>query len=206
MGTTPSPYNFSGNTIFNEASKGWNAVELFNSGTQVSKGRAKPKPSGLRTLKNLVPYVGTKSVLFQFLHVGVTLPHMNYQVDLMFSDVEFEHDQAKTNLSEWVEIVYKDQHVFMKKIDLRKNRLKIRCACPDFYFTFAYWDFKKGALFGSQPKRYVRKTIWNPAAPVGQRGHPPRNPGEHAGMCKHVANSIELAQQNNWILGFPRLF
>jgi len=203
MGTPIIPQ---GNVILGEANKGWTSVDLFASGTNVSPGRKKPKPSGLRTLKNLVPYVGTKSVLFQFLHVGVTLPHMSYQTDLMFSDVEFSHDRNQVNMSEWVEIVYKNNRVFMRKIDLRKNRIKVRCACPDFYFTFAYWDFKKGALFGSQPKRYVRKTIWNPTAPPGHRGYPPRNPGEHPGMCKHIANSIELAQQNNWIIGYPRLF
>ncbi len=204
MGTTS---NFRGTTILGEAKKGWNSLELFNSGTQVSPGRKKPKPSGLRTLKNLVPYVGTKSVLFQFLHVGVTLPHMNYQTDILFSDAEFlQEPPPPMEEQDWVEIVYKGNRVFLKKIDLRTNRLKVRCACPDFYFTFAYWNFKKGAIFGSQPKRYVRKTIWNPTAPPGQRGYPPRNPGEHPGMCKHIANSIELAQQNNWILGYPRLF
>lgn len=192
--------------ILSEANKGWNASDLFRSGIRVSQGRQHPKPSGTRTLKNVVPYVGTKSMLLQFLHVGVTLPFMTYQVDLMFSDVEFTNDASKVNDREWMEIKYKDLQVFMKKIDLRKNRIKIRCACPDFYFTFAYWDYKKGALFGSQPKRYVRKTIWRPNAPPGERGYPPRNPGEHAGMCKHAANSIELAQQNSWILPAPRLF
>jgi len=195
-----------GNTILGEANKGWNAKQLFDSGVHVSPGRARPPKSGLRTLKNVVPYVGTKSVLFQFLHVGVTLPHMSYQVDIMFSDVEFSNDSVQKDLKDWIEIVYKGNKVFMRKIDLLKNRLKVRCACPDFYFTFGYWDYQKGALFGSMPKRYVRKTIWNPTAPVGQRGYPPRNPGKFPGMCKHVANSIELAQQNNWILPYPRLF
>jgi hypothetical protein len=195
-----------GTSLFGEAKSGWNSVDLFNSGTKVSNGRKKPKPSGLRTLKNIVPYVGMKSVLFQFLHVGVTLPNMNYQVDILFSDIVFSKDKKEFNSAEWVEIIYKTEFVYMRKVDLRKNRLKVRCACPDFYFTFAYWDFNKGALFGSKPKRYIRKTIWNPAAPPGQRGYPPRNPGEFPGMCKHVANSIELAQQNNWILPYPRLF
>lgn len=197
----------SGNTILGESKGlGWNAVELFNSSTKVSQSRAKPPKSGLRTLKNIVPYVGTKSALFQFLHVGVTLPYMNYQTDIMVSGVEFTNDESEANLQDWVEIIYRDKSVFMKKIDLTKNQFRVRCACPDFYFTFAYWDFQKGALFGSQPKRYIRKTIWNPTAPVGQRGHPPRNPGKYPGMCKHIANSIELAQQNNWMLPYPRLF
>jgi hypothetical protein len=196
----------SSNMILEGSKGGWNSFDLFNSGCQVSKGRKNPKQSGLRTLKNLVPYVGTKSVLFQFLHVGVTLPHMNYQVDLMFSDVEFSKEDMSSDFNNWVCIVYKGNKVFMKKLDLKTNRVKVRCACPDFYFTFAYWNFNKGALFGSKPKRYVRKTIWNPSAPPGHRGYPPRNPGEYPGMCKHVANSIELAQQNNWIKGTPRLF
>lgn len=192
--------------MISEANKGWNAVELFRSGARVSVGRAHPKMSGTRTLKNIVPYVGTKSLLLQFLHVGVSLPFMTYQVDLMFADVEFSNDQSIINERDWMEIKYKNLQVYMKKIDLTKNRIRIRCSCPDFYFTFSYYDQKKGALFGSQPKRYVRKTIYRPNNPPGQRGYPPRNPGEYPGMCKHAANSIELAQQNSWILPYPRLF
>ena len=195
-----------GNTILGEANSGWNSLKLFRSGCQVSKGREHPKPSGMRSLKNVVPYVGTKAVLFQFLHIGVTLPWMTYQVDLMFSDVEYTHDANQSNEQEWVQIKYRDLSVYMKKIDLNKNRVRVRCACPDFYFTFAWQDFQQGALFGSKPKRYVRKTIWNPTAPVGHRGYPPRNPNNYAGMCKHCANSIQLAQQNGWILPQTHLF
>jgi hypothetical protein len=190
-----------------EAKAGWTPVDLFVSGTRVSAGRSKPKPSGLMTLRNIVPYVGTKSTLFQLLHVGVTLPWMTYQVDIMASDVQFFQDKSEAPVgTRLVEIKYQDLSVLMAPLDLRKNRVRVRCACPDFYFTFAYYNYMKGAIFGSKPKQYVRKTIWNPTAPPGQRGYPPRNPGQHPGMCKHCANSIQLMQQKGWVSNSTRLF
>lgn len=194
-----------GSNVLGEAKKGWTAPDLFRSGVRVSKGRENPKPSGIRTLKNVVPYVGTKSVLMQVLSIGVSLPWMTYQTDLMFSDIEFTHDDTVFNDREWIEIKYQMESVYMKKIDLRRCRVKVRCSCPDFYFTFSWQDWNQGALFGSKPKRYIRKTIWNPLAPEGQRGYPPRNPDNHAGMCKHAYNAIQLIQQNGWISNSSRL-
>lgn len=145
-------------------------------------------------LKNVVPYVGTKSLLMQFLHRGVTLP-MLWQVDILWSGCEFTNEDPKDSMN-WMKIQCKEFQVWVKKINLSTNTLKCRCACPDEYFTWAWQGWQQGYLFGSKPKRYVRKT----------RHYPPRNPHNYAGMCKHIAKSIVFAQRSGWVSENVQMF
>lgn len=173
--------------IIGEAKKGWNIIDLYNSGARLSPTYRRFKPSGSAMLKNLIPYVGTSSLLIQVLHRGVSLPMM-YQVDIMFSDVEFSNEEQMP-LGPWMKLVYQDRQVWVKKLDVRKNRVKVRCSCPNEYFAWAWQGFQQGYLFGSQPKRYIRKTLDRPRV----------NPNNYAGICKHIAASVVLAQNMGWI-------
>lgn len=179
---------------FDEPSR-WTMLNLFRSGIRVNpKTRSRPKPSGSVSLKNVIPYVGTKSLLLQFLHEGISLP-MVYQVDLMWSGCEFVNEDPR-DLRNWMKVSYKDFHVWVRKPDISRNTVRVRCACPDFYFTYAYQDWQQGALFGSKPKPYVRKTLH----------YPRRNPHNYAGCCKHIANSVAFSQNAGWGYPSPRLF
>lgn len=185
--------------VLGEAKQGWTPYDLHRELVRFNPKRATPKPSGMRTLKNVVPYVGTRSVLFQFLSVGVTLPHMVYQQDMMFNDIEFVTDEEEAwKRNNLVEIRYKDNRVWMVKLDYRRNRVKVRCGCPSFYFEFSFHSWQKGGLFGSKPLQYIRKTVYRPDAPVGQRGYPPRNPLGVCSACKHCFNNFQMLQQKNW--------
>jgi hypothetical protein len=181
--------------------KSWTPVTLFQSGVRVNpKTRHTPKPSGNIILKNVVPYVGMKSLLLQFLHKGISLPMM-YQVDLFFSGVEFfqtpeEATEARVSSNDLVKVQYKELKTHLRKIRIDTNLVRYRCSCPDCYFTYAWWAFRDGALFGPRPKPYIRKTTWAPK----------RNPGEYSGLCKHGSNSIVLAQKIGWIDSNKRLF
>ena len=66
-----------------------------------------------------------------------------------------------------------------KKLDQRRNPLTSRCSCKDFYFTFSWYLYNAGCLYGPKPQTYIRKTTWMP----------PRNEHGLCGCCKHIFNA-----------------
>jgi hypothetical protein len=175
---------------------GWTPVRLFRSGARLGPAFAHPKPSGTMMLKNVVPYVSTRAVLFQILHEGVSVPLL-HQCDLFLfgPSMEFRRDDPG-DYSRWMAIRYKEFKVFLKKPSIDKVYIRVRCSCPSEYFHFAYYAWEAGALFGTKPKRYIRKTLTYPSV----------NPNRYVGMCKHCSNSIVLLQRQGWLLPSPRLF
>lgn len=161
-------------------------MEIYRSGLRLSPSRARLKPSGDITLKNIVPYVGMKSVLFQFLHRGVSLPQM-YQVDVFLSPVEFVQ-QDPSDIGAYMKIQYKDLKTWLKKIDLNTTSVRLRCACPDEYFVWSYYRWQNACLFGSKPRTYIRKTLT----------YPSRNPNHYVGACKHSLRSISYLVHAGW--------
>jgi len=153
--------------------------------------RAHPPRSGSQSLKNIVPYQGQGSVLFQLEHMGVTVNAL-HQVNLFFRGLAISTVQP-TETGKFIHINYRGYSFWVQKPDLKRNSVSVRCSCPDFYFTFSYWNWAQGAIFGVRPRPYRRKTTTRP----------PRNPGKHPGCCKHCLNSFAvlfrsgLTQSNN---------
>lgn len=165
----------------------WTIKKLYDSGVRVSPSRKFAPSSGSRVVRAVIPYPKFNSVLFQLEHNGVTV-QAQHAVNLWFSGIDIVTEQRDPRI--YLVVPYQGNRYFVRKPDFYENPVRVRCSCPDFYFTFAYWDFLAGAIFGSKPRTYTRKTT----------NRAPRNPGHYPGFCKHVTNSVLLFQTNGWAL------
>lgn len=172
--------------ILNERDRTWTARQLFASTVQVSDTRKNYSSSANQKFRKLVPYVMTNSALFQFVHRGLTTK-TEHAVNLMFFQLDVTKEiQSK---DKYIKTLNKGGNVvYVEKPDVKKTPIRVRCSCVDFYFTFAYWDWKNDALFGPKPRPYKRKTT----------NRKPRNPGKYPGFCKHIYNSIVWMQNSGY--------
>lgn len=159
--------------------------QLYNSGIRVASTRRFPPSSKTRRIVGVVPYIGTKSILFQLEHYGITQA-AQHAIYIMFSGLHITEDEQDTGY--YLVIPHKDKKLFVQKPDYDKTKIRVRCSCLDFYHTYALWDYNSGCLFGTKPRPYKRKTTTRP----------PRNPNHYPGMCKHIYNSLLLFQTNEW--------
>lgn len=153
-----------------------NLVELLESSKKVANWRETGYGQNTNwVLKSVIPFVGTKTILFQAECFGQTVD-ATHVTQIQFSGITFfdtlpedgEHENIK-------EIDYKGETYYYVKPDIN-TQCTVRCSCPDFVYRFAWYNFKHKALFGAMPKKYKRKT----------KTRPPVNPGHHPGMCKHI--------------------
>ena len=63
---------------------------------------------------------------------------------------------------------------------LSTTEVRTRCGCHSFYFYASYADMIHNALYGRNPKPYIRKT-----SPGDKNYKPPVNPQEIPLVCKH---------------------
>jgi hypothetical protein len=144
--------------------------ELYVSSGLVSDTRKNCSSSPKITLDRLIPYVGTKSLLLQAMMFGVTVKALHL-VHFMLLGVEFS--EKRQNSKDWLPFQDKDRVMWIKKPSLVSNRVKVRCSCPDFYFTFAYYDWLHQVLWSTKPKPYKRITA----------NRPHRNPPQVVDVC-----------------------
>ena len=124
-------------------------------------------------LTNALPFAGTKSLLFQLQCYGET-EKSEHIVNLQFSGLEYS--ETPTDKDHFQKITYKDEDYYMTKPTVT-TPVTVRCSCSDFTYRWAYPDWLKKCLFGSKPKKYIRK--------IGST-RPPVNPENIPGYCKHV--------------------
>lgn len=155
--------------------------ELFQNAVKVSPSRRNPPNSASREIKKVIPYRTTNNCLMQFLHGGVTVAGV-HQVNMVFEGLDMTEEVRPTS-SHFKVRDAEGKVVYVEKPDLATTKVKVRCTCPDFYFTFAYWNWADKCIFGKKPRPYVKKS---------NRG--PRNPLKIPGVCKHVLNSVFLLQ------------
>lgn len=161
------------------------AKQLWESAKKVSVGRKLPSASGSRRAVRVVPYPQFGAVLFQFEHHGITQQAI-HGVNLYFWKLEVTTEERPA--ISHLKIPYKGVFHYVEKPDLYTKPCRVRCTCFDYYFTFSYWNWLKGAQFGGKPRPYIRKTLHGK----------PRNPHKYPGFCKHVYNSIELMAVSGW--------
>jgi len=77
---------------------------------------------------------------------------------------------------------------YLQPMDFDKQKIAVRCTCPDFYFTGSFWLKQKGALAFTRRKTYRRKTTW----------WPPRNPQHIPTLCKHLVALFNMMSHNNF--------
>jgi hypothetical protein len=148
-----------------------NLIELYDSTKSLSMRRADYGQNSDWNLKAVIPFQGTKTLLFQAQCFGETV-HGEHIVNIQFSGLKYVDEPKDADVKE---IEYKDEKYYVQRPTLHTN-CTVRCSCPDFYFTWSYWNFKNKALFGNLPKKYVRKTTTRPE----------RNPKHVPGICKHI--------------------
>lgn len=144
--------------------------------------------SARHVLMQVVPYAGTNSVLFQYWIEGLTTKPYPHNVNMMFSGIKVV---AEEPLYDHFVYTYDGYNYYVQKPDLSKDLIYVRCDCPDYVHTFAWYNHEKKCHFGARPKPYRRK-------PTQQRvimrpdGKPVRNPQRYAGGCKHIWSSLRL--------------
>jgi hypothetical protein len=84
----------------------------------------------------------------------------------------------------------KGKYVLLENKIKLNTQIRVRCSCSDFYWTFAYYNADAKALIGQRPANYTRKTN-NPKLA--------RNPGKHAGACKHVLLFLSMLMEGKVI-------
>ncbi|MHA1168996.1 MAG: hypothetical protein ACTSRU_14300 [Candidatus Hodarchaeales archaeon] len=178
-------------TALEESKTKWTAQKLFKSTIKMAGWRKEYSSSKSRNLRNVTPFVGTKSVVFHWEHMGLTVKAL-HQIYIAFFDVDVSME-ARGN--DFTHTRSKGEDFWFSKLDMRKNPCRVRCSCKDFYFTFSYWNYLQNALYGRKPKVYK---------PVGDTKRKPRNPEKLPGMCKHLVNSLLWLQTQNYARG-PRI-
>lgn len=169
-----------------------NLIELHQSTKSVAGWRGEGYGQNQRwELKQCIPFQGTKTLLFQLQCFGETVA-AEHVVNIQFSNIRYfleedlEEEPDGINVKE---IEYKGQSYYLTPPTLETD-VVVRCSCPDYYFTFSWWNFKNKAQFGGPPKKYVRKTTTRP----------PRNPGHHPGICKHVFQAQSYLHVHKYLL------
>lgn len=136
-----------------------------------------------------VPYIGTSSLLVSGYVESASRVGIRYPAVIYFRDVDFVKSELARGQPGFFVLGYKDTTVGVKQLDAMRNRVQVRCGCPDFYFRFGWYLKENNAFYGKGPKPYVRKTTWWPSV----------NPERIPGMCKHLWNLVALLVRNNMV-------
>ena len=143
--------------------------------------------SASRKHDRTIPFAGTKSVLFQFSHGGLTESTAIHRIHLQFFGLRVL-TEAQVNTTALKAMVkgkgffmekWKGETFFVEKPSV-VSPVRVRCTCSDSFFRWNWWNFEEKAAFGRKPRKYQRKTKTAPSV----------NPGHEAGVCKHMINSL----------------
>jgi hypothetical protein len=121
------------------------------------------------------PVVNSKELIINALANGTSLYTLTMNIfGCEYSDSKLPDYPLTVTLGQGV-------NKYMKQVPLKGTRVQVRCSCPDFYYTWSYWDHQTKTLAGPKPKTYIRKTTT----------YPERNPLHVAGVCKHLITLTE---------------
>ena len=139
----------------------------------------------------VIPYLGMNYVLFVMNVRSETKMSSAWVVSLAFYNLKMFRAKDKpprmTKMTNYFVVDYKRERHYVEMPSLRRTKIRIRCSCPDFYFTFSHTVRQAKALYGGPFKRYVRKT----------KTRPPRNPSNFPGFCKHINEGIEYLRRTD---------
>lgn len=87
-------------------------------------------------------------------------------------------------------VTYQNKNYWVKKIDLRRQNVLVRCSCSDYYHVWSYANYINGLQFGGKSRPYTRKT----------NTRPPRNPDPRKffGLCKHLSQLTQMLQTSGY--------
>lgn len=169
--------------------------QLIANAVKVNVDRAVPATDQDIVLLDINPHFTTKVILFNKEIRGTKKGVHQQQVffkQLAVSRNEetdpnlwLPFENEKSGLAESMEAGL----VNVGKPSLSRSTVQVRCSCPDFQYTFAPYCAKSGALYGSPPPMYVKKT-----------DRPSRNPGGLPGVCKHLIVLGAFLADNGFVL------
>jgi hypothetical protein len=129
-----------------------------------------PGPMRRTNIVQQTPVPQNKELIIKAESMGTSL----YQLTMVIHGVEYS-DKLSPKFPLTVSLG-QGNYRFCSQIPVNGTKVQCRCSCPDFYFTWWYWDNKNKALAGPAMRPYVRKTAsW-----------PVRNPLSTPGVCKHL--------------------
>jgi hypothetical protein len=197
---------------------------LWLSATKLSPWRRNYSQSPKRQINNIVPFVGTKTVLFTASFWGLTSKSVHL-TNILFMNCEIieekkaepapvqtqeptvieDETQVKPppkpygavvnaepeyNSTTHFKVTYNGVNYWVKKIDMKKQPVLIRCSCEDYFFCWGYYNYMAGLQFGGRQRPYVRKT----------KHYPPKNLKGVLGLCKHQAQMGQMLQTSGYAL------
>ena len=205
--------------------------QIWLSSTRLEGGawRRNYSQSPKRQINQIVPFLGTRTVLFTGSFWGLTEKAIHLS-NILVMDCEIIEEQptkiqtpvqpnridnqiinqpsnqlptqtyggvvnAEPSYSSATHFkcTYNGKNYWVKKIDLRKQPVMVRCSCSDYFFVWSYSNYTNGIQFGGRSRPYVRKT------PKGT-GRPETNPKHVPGLCKHLAQMAQVLQTSGFAI------
>ena len=175
----------------------YNAQTLWNSTLAHSRNRRNYEHPEKVEFTQIIPYAGTNMLLYvasvktqKRVQVGYTskLETNIYGVQIAFGGLKITEGDEPLYDSNVIE--YNNTTYNVQTPRRNRNKIMVRCTCPDYYFTWSYYNWRKGCLYGNKPKPYIRKTTT----------YPERNPKHLVGACKHVWMIIDKLRQERFII------
>ena len=198
------------------------ATQIPNAKGQPAVWRRNYSQSPKRQINQIVPFLGTKTVLISASFWGLTENSVHLS-NILFMNCEIIEEVAETVQAEeetqeptiidsekpqipvrkpivntnvnptydpntHFRIQYQNKFYWIKKFDMKRQSVLVRCSCSDYYFTWSWSNMLAGIQFGGRFKPYVRKT----------KTHAPRNPDvrKYQGLCKPLAQFAAMLQNN----------
>ena len=153
--------------------------------------KKEPKFKNLKIAKlRIVPQVNKESFFINTWVTGST-GSIQYKTSIMFEDITSERlNRGEKCLKGFMKIRSPKKKLYcVEKPTMSKTKVKVRCSCEDFFFTYAFWNKGKDGLYGGPLKPYKRKTT----------DRPERNPKHVPGMCKHLFKLVDELRVNKVI-------
>ena len=164
-----------------------NLVELMDETKKLASWRGEGYGQNNNwTIKSAIAFAGTKTFLCQGTCFGETVK-ASHVVAIQWSIVQYFEEDALPENGDVLTLNYKGEDYHLIRPTLH-TECTVRCSCADFEYRLAPWNFKHKALFGSRPKKYVKKT-----------NRPPVNPGQYPGICKHIFQFQSLLHEKGYL-------
>lgn len=209
--------------------------QIWASAIRLSPWRRNYSQSPKRQITNIVPFVGTRTVLFTASFWGLTSKSVHL-TNILVQDCEIFEEQpslaqapspvqpsqpsqplqpsqpsqpgqpyvplgssqpvqpyggvnAPYDSSTHFKVVYNNKNYWVKKFDLKRQAVSIRCSCEDYYFVWSHANYVNGVQFGGMARPYHR---------VPGSTRPPKNPTNIPGLCKHISQVIAMLNNNGY--------
>lgn len=141
-------------------------------GTETVRDRAEPA-SGSVSINQSRYAAGTKTLMLSGDVASASKKTSRYSVVMVFQNID--HRESRSGNFR-IPFDIEGRRVYIETPRASHHDVRVRCSCTDYTHTWAWWNNKNNALFGSKYPPYSRKT----------KDAPERNKAHQPGMCKHL--------------------